>query len=377
MTKVLVRSMLKWLPAGCLLGAVGHAQPPTTAATCPQTTAALYSRLGSVGLDERRVYRVREATLDRPNLHLDLDDGTLAFTEDICGRITGAYFEGEGEVRLRPPNQVERESMALFTGMAILDEHFSSAYLRFNDDTAGVLRPFLSPAADASDFVKQWNETSRNLAGSDALRLLLDFSHFLPTLDGKEATREFPRFLHGHLLGRKLGAFEVFWDGGTAEPVWAGQTRTKDDVLFFDTWTSFAPTAVPGGASPAGPTNDVLIAAFRIRASVQPPRRLQASTEIDVRVRNGGERTLVFELSRYLKVDHVDEEGKAVDFLQNQPIEGTQLQRKGNDLVALVFPAPLAAGQRLKLHFTYAGDVLSEAGGGLLYVGERLSLIHI
>ena len=371
MTKVMVRSMLRWLSAGCLLGAVAHAQPPTTVGNCPQTTSALYSRIGSVGLDERRVYRVREATLDRPNLHLDLDDGTLAFTEDICGRTTGAYFEGEGEVRLRPPNRVERESMALFTGMAILDEHFSSAYLRFNDDTAAVLHPFLSPTADASDLVKQWNETSRNLAGSDALRLLLDFSHFLPTPDGKEAAREFPRFLHGHLLGQKLGAFEVFWDGGNAEPVWAGQPRTKDDVLFFDTWTSFTPNAAPGDASPAGPTNDVLIAAFRIRASVQPPRRLQASTEIDVRVRNGGERTLVFELSRYLKVDHVDEAGKAVDFLQNQPIEGTQLQRKGNDLVALVFPAPLAAGQRLKLHFTYAGDVLSEAGGGLLYVGER------
>jgi hypothetical protein len=80
---------------------------------------------------------------------------------------------------------------------------------------------------------------------------------------------------------------------------------------------------------------------------------------------------LVFELSRFLKVDHVDEGGKAVDFLQNQPIEGTELQRKGDDLVALVFPTPLVAGQAVQLHFTYAGDVLSEAGGGLLYVGER------
>jgi hypothetical protein len=370
-TKVLVRSRLKWLVAGCLLSAVAHAQPSTSTSDCPQTTAALYARIGSVGLDERRVYRVREATIDRPNLHLDFDDGTLAFTEDICGRITGAYFEGEGEIRLRPSNKVERESMALFTGMAILNEQFSSAYLRFNDDTAAVLQPFLSPAADASDFVKQGNQVNRNLAASDALRLLLDFSHFLPTLDGKEPTREFPRLLHAHLLGRKLGGFEVFWDGANAEPVWAGQPRAKDNVLFFDTWTSFAPSAPAGAASPAGSLSDVSIAAFRIRALVQPPRRLEASTDIDVRVRSGGERTLVFELSRYLKVDHVDEDGKPVDYLQNQALEGTQLQRKGNDLVALVFPAPLARGQQLRLHFSYGGDVLSEAGGGLLYVGER------
>jgi len=370
-TKVLVRSRLTWLWAGCLLAAVANAQPSPTTPTCPQTPAALYSRIGSVGLDEQRVYRVREATLDRPNLHFDLDDGTLAFTEDICGRITGAYFEGAGEVRLRPPNKVERESMALFTGMAILDEQFSSAYLRFNDDTAAVLGPFLSPAENSGDFVKQRNEMSRNLAELDALRLFLDLSHFLPTRDGKEPPREFPRLLHVHLLGHTLGAFEVFWDAAIPEPVWAGQTRTRDDIQFFDTWTSFVPNAAAGEASRSASANDVATTAFRIRASVEPPRKLQASTEIDILVRNGGERTLVFELSRYLRVDHVEEGGKPVDFLQNQPIEGTQLHRKGDDLVALVFPAPLAAGQLLKLHFTYAGDVLSEAGGGLLYVGER------
>ena len=31
----------------------------------------------------------------------------------------------------------------------------------------------------------------------------------------------------------------------------------------------------------------------------------------------------------------------------------------------------LETGQKLKLIFSYAGDVLSEAGTGLLYVGER------
>ena len=370
MTKVLVRSWRRWLLAGCLAGAAAHAQSSSTA-NCPQTTAALYARIGSVGLDEGRVYRVRGATIDRPNLHLDFDDGTLAFTEDICGRITGAYFAGEGEIRLRPPNRVERESMALFTGMAILDEQFSSAYLRFNDATATALQPFLSPAADASEFVRQWNDVSRNLAAADTLRLLVDFSHFLPTPNGKEPARGFPPLLHAHLLGQKLGAFELYWDGANAEPVWAGQQLTKDGALFFDTWTSFEPSAAAREPAQATPANDVTIAAFRIRASVEPPRRLQASAEIEARVRGGGQRTLMFELSRYLKVDHVDERGRPVDFLQNEAIEGTHLRRHGNDLVALVFPAPLAAGQTLKLHFTYAGDVLSEAGGGLLYVGER------
>ena len=106
--------------------AAAHASP---APHCPPTTSALYARIRSVGLDPQRVYQVRDASIDRPSLHIDLDDGTVAFTEDICGRITGAFFEGEGEIRLRPPNRVERGSLALFTGMAILEEQFTSAYL--------------------------------------------------------------------------------------------------------------------------------------------------------------------------------------------------------------------------------------------------------
>jgi hypothetical protein len=353
-----------WLLAA---GACAHAAEPGP--QCPQTTSALYARIRTVELDPQRVYHVRDASIDRPNLHIDLDDGTLAFTEDICGRITGAFFEGEGEIRLRPPNRVERGSMALFTGMAILEEQFTSVYLRFNDNTAAVLQPSLSPAQEGVEFLKEWSDTSSVLAEFDALRLLMDFSHFLPAAGGGEADPKFPALLHAHLLGKKLGGFEVFWDATNPEPLWAGQPRVKDGVLFFDIWTSFAPGGA--GAATVLRTGDAAITAFRIRASVQPPTMLRASTDLNVRIRSGGQRTLLFELSRYLKIDAVRLDGRDVNFIQNPAIEGTQLRRKGNDLVAVVFPAPLLSGQELKLRFTYAGEVLSEAGTGLLYVGER------
>ena len=180
MTKVQVRLRRVIEVLGGLLVATTFAL--AAGDNCPQTTGALYSRIRSVGLDPQRVYHVRDASIDRPNLHLDLDDGTIAFTEDICGQITGAFFEGEGEIRLRPPNRAERGSLALFTGMAILEEQFTSGYLRFNDDTASILQSSLSPAADGEDFIKEWGDASRNLAEFDALRLLVDFSHFLPRL---------------------------------------------------------------------------------------------------------------------------------------------------------------------------------------------------
>ncbi len=369
-------SVRRWrmIELACCFAAASYAQAAEPSTACPQTTGAIYARIRSVGLDPQRVYHVRDASIDRPNLHLDLDDGTLAFTEDICGRITGAFFEGDGEIRLRPPNRVERGSLALFTGMAILEEQFTSGYLRFNDDTAALLQRFLSPAAETAEFIKEWNDASRSLAEIDALRLLLDFSHCLPAPGrnegGSELARKFPPLLHAHLLGKTLGGFEVFWDAAAVEPLWAGRPREKDGIQFFDIWTSFAPSGA-GNAATARLAGDVSITSFRIRASVQPPTMLRASTEVKVRVRSGGERTLLFELSRYLKIDSVEADGRAVDFIQNQAIEGSELRRKGNDLVAVVFPAPLLPGEELKLRFTYAGEVLSEAGNGLLYVGER------
>jgi len=371
-TKVPDWRRLMFSLAYCLAGSLAWTQSVPASSTCPATTAALYARLRSVGLNPERLYRVRDVSVERPNLHLTLDDGTLAFTEDICGRITGAFFEGDGEVLLRPPNKVERGSLALFTGMAILEEQFSSAYFRFNDDTAVKWEPDLSPLHDDGAFAQQWNEMSRQLADTDSLRLLLDFSHFLPVHGTAESPQEYPGLFHAHLEGKTLGAFELFWDVSAAEPLWAGQIRIKESIPFWDVWTSFRPAALDppnkvAGTAPA----DVAINTFRIRASVLPPSTLHASADLDLLVRKGGKRTLLFELSRYLKIDAVRMDGQPVDFIQNQALEGSQLRRKGNDLVAVVFPEQLKSGQKLKLTFSYAGDVLSEAGNGLLYVGER------
>ena len=88
-------------------------------------------------------------------------------------------------------------------------------------------------------------------------------------------------------------------------------------------------------------------------------------------VRQGGQRTVLFELSRFLNLKTVEADGHPIEFIHNQAIEGTQLSRRGNDLVAAVFPRPLNTGEHIELHFVYEGDVLSEAGGGLLYVGAR------
>jgi len=379
-TKVLIRvrdfALLGWLVLWGTLSIAALQGSPDEGA--PKTAEGLYAQLRSVGLDKSRVYAIREASLDRSGLHITFENGTIAFTQDTYGRITGAFFAGEGEVLLSPPNATERASMALFTGMAILEEQFVSGYFRFNDNVYAELQPALRPANNAEEFISEWGEAAHRFAEFDALRLLISFSHFLPIAAPKAAPAsrgqnqsEPDRMLHARLQGRKLGNFDLYFDTTIQESIWAGQSRTTEGATYYDVWTSF------DGRQRSQPVNyeqkqdDVTITHYTIRADVKPPTDLNGDARLQLEIGRGGQRTLLFELSRFLQVKGVDLNGRGVEFINNQALEGTQLEKRGNDLVAVVFPAPLQPGEKLELHFAYAGGVLSEAGSGLLYVGAR------
>src|SRR5262249_41709386 len=111
--------------------------------------------------------------------------------------------------------------------------------------------------------------------------------------------------------------------------------------------------------------------AFRIKASVRPPESIDADAVVTVEAQQAGLRSVIFELSRSLRVSSVEVAGKAAEFIQNESLAGSALARHGDDLVAVVFPESLPQGKPVELHFAYSGNVLSDAGGGLLYVGAR------
>jgi hypothetical protein len=366
---------------GCVL-VVGCAAEEQASAISAET---LYLQLGQVGLDASRVYGVRDASLDESALHISLDDGTIAFTKDVMGRITGAFFEGDGEILLEPPNDLERKSMSLFTGMAILEEHFATAYFRFNEDVFSELRLDLRETGDKQEFVNRWQSGAQNLAGIDAMRLLVSFSTMLPAKGAgpkvqptRSNLNSDDQFFHARLQGTKLGVFDVAFDSTATEQIEAGQARAASDgVTYYDVWTSFSPQpASPSrGASkatPGVPRKDRLqIRSYRIDTEVQPPTRIHAHAYLQVETKDGGFRVMMFELSRFLQVESVKLQGQPVEFIHNPAVEGTQLARRGNDLVAVILPDLAEAGQRLELEFVYGGDVLAQAGMGLLYVGER------
>ncbi len=357
-----------------------HAQtaPAALPQPAPGPATALYRQLRSVGLDPERVFDVRDAALDRSGVHLSFNEGTLAFTHSVEGRITGAVFEGEGEVLLIPYDRAERGSLALHVGSPVLTEKFSTAYLRFNDDTYQELLPWLRRTQGTPEFLSRWNPVAASLAEADALRLLVGFLNFPRNADPAGGGGEAPdRMLHARLSGERLGTFDVRVDALFAEDVSVTQPVYEEGVLFNNIWTMYSSRTRPRAGQARSmdtayaPEHSVRIAGYSIRAQVTPPEDLEAEATVTLQAGEAGFRVLLFELSRYLQVQSVTAEGEALEFIQNPALQGSELSRRGNDFVAVAFPKPLEPGRSLQVRFTYGGKVLSDAGGGLLYVGAR------
>ncbi|HEV7676712.1 MAG TPA: hypothetical protein VGQ12_19445, partial [Candidatus Angelobacter sp.] len=222
-TKVL---LLSFAPALANIPALGQ-----TAAS-PSGAVALYRELLNPSFDAKDVYHVREVSILLEDLHISISDGTLAFVREINGHITGAMFEGVGEVLLVPPNRAERTSLALFTGSAVLEQRFQSAYLRFYDEkTVTELRAGLrGHAEDAQEFVTRWQQPALLLARGDALPIL-------QAMTG--APQSAARFLHLRMGGTTAGIIDVFFDSNGSEQISVAQASVINNVAYYDTWTSF------------------------------------------------------------------------------------------------------------------------------------------
>ncbi|MEO6119843.1 MAG: M1 family aminopeptidase [Terriglobales bacterium] len=356
------------------------AQP--AARTASSANADLYRQLGNVPLDPNAVYKVRDASIDREDVHISLSEGTIAFTRAVNGRITGAIFAGEGEILIVPPDYTERHSLALFAKVAVLSERFSLAYLRFVDDALVTsMQPHFRPAENAAEFIQKHHSLALALSEGDALRALIGLTYAPKSAAPKSAAQAYAgEFLYARLNGEKLGGLEVAFDPLSAEQISVRQLTFTPRGRFYDPWMSFPMQSVRRGltsrAQSTGEAQVVEITDYKVKMDVRPPTDLAGAATLTLRATQTGARAVLFELSRYLKLSRVEwavpgEPPVNLDFIQNEALEGSQLARRGNDTVTIIFPTPLVTGQTRQVTFNYAGAVMSDAGGGLLYVGAR------
>jgi hypothetical protein len=324
----------------------------------------LYDAIKALRIDPANVYRIAPANhiqLRRGDAVLSFEEGALAFFSPLDGQTTGAVFSGHGHVLAAPREPVEKQQMGRFLGAPVLDQEFINGYLRFTDDTAGeLLRQFraanLTVQTDAS-VGAQWDSAVTQLNNSYTLRILLD----------RLSPNPKPCFYAG-LEGAATGLFDVVLDAQRDEQFLLGQVHKAGGSTYYDVWTSHRVPDFP-----------VLPVAFRalhysIETTISPNNSLDATAGLRLRAETGTERVLAFQLSRALSVDSVTgEHGESLPFFQNEGISLQERSTRGNDYLDVVLPQTPAAHQEFTLHFHYRGNVIQDAGNGVLFVGARES----
>lgn len=341
-------------------------QPASTANTdnsinsATEDPRALYQGLNELRPDAAHVYTVQDLHLRRDVINFTFTEGKLAFLPSIRGHMTGAVFTGRGHILATPRDPGERRSLAQFVGVPILDQTFSRAYLRFTDDTAAEIEEQLksggSEEAADSHFAESWNSAVAGLAPSQSLRIMLDLLSADPS-----------PFFYAMLVADSVGAFDVMVDQRRDEEVLIGQPRINNGVPFYDVWASFR-----SENAPPAPVESFAPVDYRIDSTIRTDLSLEGKTRIHLKTIRSGDRIVPLELSRKLAVEKIQsEDGQPLFFFPNEDLGRRDVLRRENDVIFVALAAPAQAGKDFSLDISYHGNVITDAGNGVEYVGER------
>ncbi|HYL68323.1 MAG TPA: M1 family aminopeptidase [Candidatus Limnocylindria bacterium] len=321
---------------------------------------ALYQALNQLRPDTRHVYAVKELNLRRDVINLRFTEGKLAFLQALDGRVTGAVFTGRGHIFATPHDRDERQSLARFVGVPLLDQIFARAYFRFTDDTAAELGQQLktseSIAVNDPDFATSWEPIVSNLNTWHSIRIMFDLLSASPQ----------PYFYAG-IGSENVGPFDALVDNRRDEQVLFGQPRFVNGARFYDTWATFR-----SQDSPAARIEEFAPVDYRVETTVADDLSLEGKTTLHIRTLRAGERIVPLELSRNLAVEEVKlSDGRPLVYFQNEDLSRRDILRQGNDSLLVVLPAGAKSGEEFQMEIKYRGSVISQAGNGVEFVGEH------
>ena len=330
-------------------------------ADSPRDTLAA---LNALRLDDQAVYPI--ASKNRVELHqadavISFSDGKIAFFEPFQGQVTGFVFSGVGHVLAIPRDSAEKQQIARFLGAPILDQQFFSGYFRFTDDTAKDLlaqfqREDITPAPD-NEFISIWRSQLERLNPTHSLRILFEKYHSQPC-----------HFFHAGLDGALTGPFDILIDQLRTENFFLGQPRRAENVMYYDVWASYSLSDSPPVVPHFHATH------YHIDTIVHADNSLDARASVEFRALAAPEQILFVYLARDLKVDSVSlENGPSLPFFQNEGLTEHQLRTRGDDILCIFLPKTPLPNQSFILNISYRGNVISNAGNGVLFVGARES----
>jgi peptidase M1-like protein len=330
----------------------------------PRIAHQLYDALNALRLDPASAYQIKpehRIELRRGDAKISFDQGELIFFVPLDSEITGAVFSGRGHILTLPRETIEKQQMARFLDSPILDQDFASAYMRFTDATsADLLRQLqaagLKPESDNAA-ASRWEPILSHLNAVHSLRI------FCGTL---LAT---PRpYFYASLDGIATGPFDVVLDSMRAEPFLLGQTHTTEGSTFYDVWASYK---IPDGI-PMAP--DFRALHYSMETSILPDHSLDATATVDLRALGGGQRFLIFALSRALNVESITStDGQKLEYFQNEDMTPQERSVRGNDFLFVVLPRAVPRDNEFSIRFHYRGNIIADAGNDVFFVGARES----
>ena len=320
--------------------------------------------------DPSECYRVHDLSIRRADIRLYLTSGYLTFSKPVHGYPMSAIFTtdvegGDGEVLLLPPNRGERRSMARFTESPNLDEHLSTVFLLFTDDTAKELRDQIAAGAGTKapemgpSQVERWSPVLHNLSASFELRLAQDL------LNPRNPSRG---LLFATVAGKRLGTFDLLYNPTSTEQIIVGRLNDHDGRSAYDVWASFSPRD-PALSRPA--PLDFLASRYSIDATVEQGKALRARTQVQIRTGPNPIRVLSFDAARSVDVTSATVDGKPAEVLARDSLRSQALRPDDNQTFLVVVDTPLAADTDHTIVFEHTGTVVREAGNGVYYVGAR------
>ena len=160
--------------------------------------------------------------------------------------------------------------------------------------------PEMAPVLD-----EEWSPVLRNLGASYQVRLVLDLLAGPAHAD---------HLFAGMFRGTNLGTFDLVYDRDNIEQILAGQLTTRNDRLFFDTWTSFPARSARQNPTPL--VRDPQLGDYRIDATLALDLTLTVISRIKVRVKAASLAVAPFEIAREMAVTEVRVDGVPAEVLQ-------------------------------------------------------------
>jgi hypothetical protein len=315
-----------------------------------------YVALTKVTLDTGSAARLENFTFKRDCLDVTFKRGTLYLAQPLDGAVTGAVFIGSGTMKVDLPDDIEREQLEKYIDKRALEEPFTNAFFRFDDDTAELFTMAAGAAGDGDEARRLFEirgEALRNLKNNVEFDVLTHRSSGRPY--GGTFYGEFDTAEHGWVsFTLAPDAEEEVFIFQHSKAGASGSTRKTDLWCQFD---QLADRDKPESVRYKQNKDDIDVAKCTMDLTIRPRSLvLDNRVNLDLVSRRDGLNTIRF---AFLHEGVFGHPGK-VKVLSLTDSAGSELEYvHRNHEIMIRLGKTLNEGDRDTLNFVYEGDIIA------------------